>query len=317
MEQVSLKFDIGQSIQQRRDILDRPELTRHAGRHRWGNPERLVDAHEIVVHEVQSHRRLVAGKLLGKRVGQSGEPPHRHAHGEVLPLDVARADVLRIGIAGDILAPNADALSRAVALLSLWRGAVQLLQQGIVNIVAERFLDRLKIRLVAVAGELHAAGQALAQIIDESQRILAIASADHPARHQLGIGTDGRPGPGIASAVGRGLRGRHVLGLRIGERPDFVDLDALARQVTQMRVLIGRTGSADVHQQLGDRVLGSAGDAHRGADAVALHEAADDLGALGCGEPVHVLNVRAAITLSSIWITFSIAKEFDLIYPGH
>jgi len=53
---------------------------------------------------------------------------HRHPHGEVLPLNVARADVLRIGVAGDLMATDTDALSRAVSRLSLWRGAVQLLQ---------------------------------------------------------------------------------------------------------------------------------------------------------------------------------------------
>jgi len=84
------------------------------------------------------------------------------------------------GIAGDLLAPDTNALSRAVSLLSLWRGAVQLLQNGKVNIVAERFLDGLQVRLVPVAGELHAAGQPLAQIIDEGQRLLAIASAYQP-----------------------------------------------------------------------------------------------------------------------------------------
>jgi hypothetical protein len=46
-------------------------------------------------------------------------------------------------------------------------GAVQLLQHGIVNIVAKSFLDRLEIGLVPVAGELDPVCEPLAQVVDE------------------------------------------------------------------------------------------------------------------------------------------------------
>jgi len=98
---------------------------------------------------------------------------------------------------------------------------------------------------------------------------------------------NGRPSPSVASTIRGRLGGGNVLRLAVREGPDFIHLDALARQVAQMLVLIGRASRAEIDQQLGDRVLGRAGDAHRGADRVAFHEAADDLGALGCGEPVH------------------------------
>jgi hypothetical protein len=81
---------------------------------------------------------------------------------------------------------------------------------------------------MAVAGELHAAGKALAQAVDEGQRILAIAPTHQPERHKLGIGAEGRPGPRVTSTIWRSLGGWHVLGLRIGEGPDFINLDAPA-----------------------------------------------------------------------------------------
>jgi hypothetical protein len=47
-------------------------------------------------------------------------------------------------------------------------------------------------------------------------------------------------------------------------------------------------GAADVGQQLDDGVLSDARDANGPADAVAVYEAAKDLGALGGVELVHV-----------------------------
>ena len=57
--------------------------------------------------------------LLAEAVGQAGEPAHVHPHGEVLPLDVAGADVLRVRVAGDRLGDGAEADGRAVPPLAL------------------------------------------------------------------------------------------------------------------------------------------------------------------------------------------------------
>ena len=39
--------------------------------------------------------------FLAEGVGQPREPAHAHPHREVVPLDVRRADVLRVGLSGD------------------------------------------------------------------------------------------------------------------------------------------------------------------------------------------------------------------------
>jgi hypothetical protein len=56
----------------------------------------------------------------------------------------------------------------------------------------------------------------------------------------------------------------------------------------QWAVLKLGAGAADVGQQLDDGVLSDARDANGPADAVAVYEAAKDLGALGGVELVHV-----------------------------
>ena len=72
---------------------------------------------KVVMHIVDRQRRAVIVDLLAERIGQACVPPQRHANREVLALDVARADVLRIGIAANGLALAANAFCRAVALL--------------------------------------------------------------------------------------------------------------------------------------------------------------------------------------------------------
>lgn len=69
--------------------------------HGWRDLKRLVDTHPVVEHEVERDRVDVALQLLGKAVGEAGEPAHVHAHREVLALHIARADVLFVGLALD------------------------------------------------------------------------------------------------------------------------------------------------------------------------------------------------------------------------
>ena len=79
--------------------------------HSRSNPQRLVNPREIVVHEVERHRRLVVVHLLGEPVGQPREAPHAHPHGEVQALDVAGRNVVGVGVARDLLRHRADALA--------------------------------------------------------------------------------------------------------------------------------------------------------------------------------------------------------------
>jgi hypothetical protein len=83
--------------------------------------------------------------------------------------------------------------------LSFWRCAVRFHQHCIVDIVAKGFLNRFKIRLVPITGELHAVRQPLAQIVDEGEDILAVAIAYEPRAKYLRVDLDRRPRPRIAA----------------------------------------------------------------------------------------------------------------------
>ena len=72
---------------------------------------------EVLVDEVQGDGGGEVLDLLGEGVGESGEAAHAHPHGEVLALYVGRADVARVGVAGDDPHVGAGADGGAVAAL--------------------------------------------------------------------------------------------------------------------------------------------------------------------------------------------------------
>ena len=65
-----------------------------------------MNATEIVIREVQGDGGFQVRQLLAERIGESGKAPHLHPHGQVLPLDKAGRDVVRIGIASPHLGYN-------------------------------------------------------------------------------------------------------------------------------------------------------------------------------------------------------------------
>jgi hypothetical protein len=87
-------------------------------------------------------------------IGQPRESPHRHPHREVLPLDIARADVLRIRAAGDADFARAEAIARAIAALGLPAIAtVELDEHGVVHVRAESLArSRRRARLDCATG---------------------------------------------------------------------------------------------------------------------------------------------------------------------
>ena len=129
--------------------------------------------------------------------------------------------------------------------------------------------------------------RAASQVIHERHGVLAIAATDQPRGHELGVGIDRRPGPGIARTVRRSLRRRDVLLFRIGEAPNFIDLDALGREIAYMLIVIGRARLAGIDHQLDDGVLARAGQPCDGSDRAALAKQVEDAGAVGGRELFH------------------------------
>ena len=129
----------------------------------------------------------VVVQLLAERIGEPGEAAHRHAHGEVLALDVGRADVALFGLSLDPVLADADALARAVAARA-GRLAVELHELGIVHVAAERPFHSLQIRAVAVCRELDPVVQAGAEIVHQGDGGLSRAVAAEPRHDELGVG---------------------------------------------------------------------------------------------------------------------------------
>ena len=124
---------------------------------------------------------------------------------------------------------------------------------------------------------------AVGQIVDN-------ATDDHESGTVVDLNGQyhGNEGPNVSVARRSLELLRDVFLLGVAVAPDLVGLDHLAGEVYQHAVLILGAGIPEVDKQLRDRVLGRAGHSNRGADAVALDQASDDLGTLPCGEAIHL-----------------------------
>ena len=101
------------------------------------------------------------------------------------------------------------------------------------------------------------------------------------------VGVERGPRPNIASALRRGLRGRDVLLLGVAEAPNFVALDALARNAAHGRIMELSADRAGFGEELVDRVDAHVGDAADRPHRRAFAEHREDLDALGEGQLVH------------------------------
>ena len=245
-----------------------------------------MDADEVVMHGVDRDGVLVVLNLLRKRIGKPGEPARAHPQCQVRPLRVAGADVLRVGAAFHAGLDGALAVARAVAACA-GRVAIDFDKHGVVDIRAKGLLHSFKVRLVAVAAELHPVGQAQRQVGDEQLRRLGVARADVERGDQLGVGVDRHPRPGVAGIVRVCLGGGDVLGLRIDERPNLIDLHALAGQVAHHPVLIFRERRARISQQASQGVLADARGAADRPQGHAFDHEAENLSAEIAGELVY------------------------------
>lgn len=124
---------------------------------RWGDPQALMDAAEIVVHVVNGKRGDVIFYPLGKRVRQPGVSAHLHSHSEILPLDKTGADVLRVRFPDPNLALTADACRGAVSGLGAAfvhdSTAVNLPHDSIVHFASEGRRDRVEVKPKAIGRE--------------------------------------------------------------------------------------------------------------------------------------------------------------------
>ena len=132
-----------------------------------------------------------------------------------------------------------------------------------------------------MASHWAALGKAGLQIVHKHHCAFAGTVANIVGHDQVGIGIDCRPRPYVASAFWCGFRSRHVLCLRIAERPDFIALNARRLHTSHSFIMQGQTSFASFNQQLGngvDRHVRNAADRTHGRTFAQHGEDLDTLG---------------------------------------
>jgi len=90
-----------------------------------------------MVNVKQRERVHVVLNPLAERIRQARETAHLHSHVEILPLDVAGTDVLRIGVTENNLLSDAQTLCGAVRPCSVRISAEHLDQLRVVDLIRE------------------------------------------------------------------------------------------------------------------------------------------------------------------------------------
>jgi hypothetical protein len=251
-----------------------------------------VSTHKIVVHIMQADRVSVVFDTLGKCIRQPSEPPHAHPHSEVLAFDVARRNVLRVRVAGAAERLGSLDLRGAIAACRMRDLAIELDQLGIIDIRAKAGLDCFQIGAMPICRDLDAPSESAGQITHKADCRCAAPIANEPRWNQLRIGTHRNPRPNVASSLRRGFGEHDVALLGIDEAPNLIELEPLARQITERLVLVCRARFAGIDQQFVDGIDRNVSDAACRAETVAFDQQIEDVSAFGDGQPVHRAQYR-------------------------
>jgi hypothetical protein len=173
--------------------------------HGWSDPKSLMHTSEAIVRVEQRDLVHVVLNLFAEAIRQASESAHAHSHREVLSFDVAGANVLWIGIAGDLNAFGSQTLRGAAAFLSLRIIAEDLNQLSKVNSVSKCIGNGGQVHLVPVRGQLDSACQPASNILKEVCRTPRVPPTYKPANYKLCISVNCNEGPNIPS-VSRALQ---------------------------------------------------------------------------------------------------------------
>lgn len=259
----------------------------HARFHRGCNSQCLVNAAEVVVHEVERDGVLVILNFLGKSVRQTREPAHSHSHRQILAFDVTGGNVSVVRLARHNCPARAHTLCGAVTGISLLGSAVNLHQLGEVDFIPEGIGHGFQIGFMAVSRQLDAMGQPSGQVMHEVIRCARIARSHVPAWHQLGFGVQSNPSPNVASAWWSRFREGYVLRLSVAERPNLVTLEQRAVEAAENTVLINGTRAPEVGKQGHDSRAMDTGHSRNRPKGISLDERGHDSCSHFGGQLVH------------------------------
>jgi hypothetical protein len=101
--------------------------------------------------------------------------------------------------------------------------------------------------------------------------------ANSPARYELGVRANGRPRPNVPVAKLPPKFLRNILFLGVTERPNFIALNALTRQIHHNPTLEGFSGGTNLRQELENGIKGDSCETGSGAKLIAFDQGIHDL----------------------------------------
>ena len=228
----------------------------NASFHRRGDTQRLMNAAEVVIHEVERERVLVVLDFLGECIRQPRKAAHVHPHRKILPFDKTCRNVPSVGPSVNDRRNRADAFRWAIASLFVARIApIELDQHRVVDLSSECQLNRSQVNVVTVRGQLDAVGEPSRQIVHEMLCVPRRAPSYAPRNNQLTVGAECGPRPHISIAKASALFFRHVFVFRVAERPDFIALYSFAWKVAKRLALILGARLTNPREQLDNGIL--------------------------------------------------------------
>ena len=114
-----------------------PESISHTSSHCGCHAESAMNLDEVVGKVAECHSGGMVLDLFTEGICQASEPANRHAHGQVMPFDIAGVDVLRVWVTRNGVTLATKTNRGTVTLLSAFSDAVDLDQLGVVDISTE------------------------------------------------------------------------------------------------------------------------------------------------------------------------------------
>jgi len=275
-------------IQQLNYFRQIPKMIRNPSFHRWRHPQGLVNPTEVVMHVMESESVFQVLNFLGKGVGQSSEPAHRHTHRQILTLDKTGRNVTAVGISANCSPNRASAFSGRISRLrsfSLQR-IVELYQHRVINFSPESCVNSIEICAMPVCCQLNAACQPRFQFKHEVVSRRDVASPNVPRWDKFGVRIESNPCPNVSAAFNF-LLNRAILFLGVNVRPNLVTLDSFARQIAKRFVLIFRAGASKITEKLHHSSAVNAGHSRNSSQGIALNQGRDNCLSFFGGQFVH------------------------------
>lgn len=135
-------------------VANFPHMVCDASLHRGRDANTGMDSAEIIEREVKRKCCPVVLPLLAEAIRQTGESANRHPHGEVLALDMGRADSCGIGLPDNWDYLRAHHFSGRIAALAFRCCPIHFDKPCEVNAVMQRVADRADVGNEAISGDL-------------------------------------------------------------------------------------------------------------------------------------------------------------------